>query len=135
MLSAASTTCSDRARRGLGGRLRSGWFSDLRASLGGLRARAGAAHGIASDPAGNVYAADYTAGAFEGGNAGGGDGFVRSYDSAGTLRWTRQFGTSGDDLALGIATDASGDIYLTGSTFGYSGNPGLAAAFIRKYGP
>ena len=93
------------------------------------------ARGIASDAAGNVYVAGYTAGAFEGSNAGGGDGFVRSYDSAGILRWTRQFGTSGDDLALGIATDATGDIYVTGSTSGYSGNPGLAAAFLRKYGP
>ena len=92
------------------------------------------ARGIASDAAGNVYATGHTAGTFEGSNLGGGGAFIRSYDSAGILRWTRQFGTS-RDLALGIATDATGDVYVTGSTTEVSGNPGLADAFIRKYGP
>ena len=33
--------------------------------------------------------------------AGGIDAFVRKYDPNGTEMWTRQFGTAGDDFALG----------------------------------
>ena len=41
------------------------------------------------------------------------DGFMRKYDSAGNLLWTRQFGsTGGIDGRLRVAADATG-IYVT----------------------
>ena len=92
--------------------------------------------GIATDHNGNVYTTGYTEGALVGGNAGGEDAFIRAYDPDGNLRWTRQFGTASSDLALGIATDANGNLYTTGGTEGAleGGNAGFWDVFIRSYG-
>ena len=89
---------------------------------------------LAIDGAGNVYVAGWTQGALEGTNSGLPDPFVRSYDSNGNLRWTRQFGTSGDDRAEAITTDASG-VYLAGGTSGVlgDGNAGGTDAYIRSF--
>jgi hypothetical protein len=95
------------------------------------------AYGIATDPSGNVYTTGYTIGAFEGSGSGGADAFIRSYDSDGNVRWTRQFGSDGveTDIAYGIATDADGNVYTTGVTDGDLGgsNAGGLDAFIRSY--
>jgi hypothetical protein len=93
------------------------------------------ANAIATDAHGNVYVIGESTGALEGANAGGTDAFIRSYDSKGTLRWTRQFGTSSDDHATGVATDAAGNVYAAGSTRGdlNGANAGNADAFIRSY--
>ena len=92
-------------------------------------------HGVATDANGNVYTTGYTSGALEGANAGGTDAFIRSYDTNGNLRWTRQFGTIGDEFANGIATDANGNVYTTGYTWGVleGANAGHIDAFIRSY--
>ncbi len=48
-------------------------------------------------------------------SAGGSDGFVARYSSAGTLQWARRFGGStGDDGANSVATDAAGNTYVAG---------------------
>ena len=93
------------------------------------------ANGIATDANGNVYTTGYTHGALEGSNAGGADAFIRAYDPDGSLRWTRQFGTSSNDYANGIATDANGSVYTTGFTQGAleGTNAGSSDAFIRAY--
>ncbi len=54
----------------------------------------------------------------------------------GALRWTRQFGTSSGDFAHEIATDADGNVYTTGYTFGAleGSNAGGVDAYIRSYG-
>jgi hypothetical protein len=93
------------------------------------------ANGITTDGNGNVYAAGYTTGALDGSNAGSSDAFIRSYDSSGNHRWTRQFGTSNADVAAGIATDGNGNVYATGSTTGAleGSNAGSSDAFIRSY--
>jgi len=93
------------------------------------------ATGITTDPSGHVTTTGYTDGALEGSNAGSNDAFIRSYDSSGTLRWTRQFGSSSEDVALGIASDASGNVYATGYTVGglEGENAGSFDAFIRSY--
>jgi len=93
------------------------------------------ANGIATDASGNVTTTGYTEGDLEGSNAGGSDAFVRSYDSDGNLRWTRQFGTGSSDFALGIASDANGHIYTAGYTLGSleGSSAGGWDAFIRSY--
>jgi hypothetical protein len=92
---------------------------------------------VAVDTIGNVYAAGLTRGALDSAHAGGADAFLRSYDSGGGLRWTRQFGTASTDYATGVAIDPSGSVYVTGDTTGalVGSNAGFGDAFIRKYGP
>ena len=94
-----------------------------------------AASGVATDANGNVYVAGYTLGAREGADAGSGDAFIRSYDSDGNLRWTHQFGTDRSDAASGVATDANGNVYVSGSTMGdlEGTNAGGHDVFIRSY--
>jgi hypothetical protein len=67
---------------------------------------------------GSLYVAGLTTRTFEGqSSAGGDDIFIRQYDLEGNSAWTRQFGTSGNDRALGITAHADG-VYVFGSTTG-----------------
>ena len=93
---------------------------------------------VATDGGGSVYIVGETDGVFSGqDNSGGGDAFVRKYDSDGNELWTRQFGTSGVDEANDVALGASGDVYVVGETDDalpdqtYFG--GFGDAFVRKY--
>ncbi len=82
--------------------------------------------GISVDASG-IYVAGVTRGTLLGQtSAGSRDAFVRKYDANGTEVWTRQFGSSSDDRALGIAVDAPG-IYVAGITAGTL--PGQTSAF------
>lgn len=72
--------------------------------------------GASVDPLGNIYFAGTTYDSLYGPNAGAGDLFVLQYDPAGNLLWSTQLGTSGDELATGLATDGLGVFYLTGIT-------------------
>ncbi len=98
-----------------------------------------AAYGAAVDGAGNAYVAGYTQGTFSGqASAGGIDAYVRKYDPAGSEVWTRQFGTSADDVATGVAVDGTGNVYVSGNTQGtFSGqaSAGGIDAYVRKYDP
>src|SRR3972149_2564501 len=68
--------------------------------------------------ASGVYVAGYTFGSFPGyTNAGDADPFVREYDAAGNELWTRQFGTPGNDVARGVASDGT-YVYLAGHAYG-----------------
>ena len=40
------------------------------------------------------------------------------YDSTGSVRWTRQQGTSGDDRGYSVAVSGDGLVYVTGQTAG-----------------
>ncbi len=85
---------------------------------------------VALDSAGNIYIAGETLspllpttpGAFQRLYAGGypnagGDAFVAKFDNSGSnLLYLTYLGGNGDDAALGIAVDASGDACLTGMT-------------------
>ena len=90
---------------------------------------------IAVDASG-VYIAGWTRGTFPSfTTAGGFDAFLRKYDSTGSVLWTHQFGSPGDDFVHGIAIDASG-VYVTGWTYGaLPGQTFLGAsdAFLQKY--
>ena len=58
------------------------------------------------------------------------------YNSTGTKQWTKQLGTSSDDQGLGVTTDSSGNIYVTGLTDGrLDGNTisGGSDIFLVKY--
>ena len=67
---------------------------------------------------------------------GGQDIFLVKYDTNGTKLWTKQFGTSADDAGLGVTTDATGNIYVTGWTMGNldgNTNQGAYDIFLAKY--
>ena len=87
------------------------------------------AYAVAADGvSGAVAVAGTTAGAFPGhSQLGSGDAFIRLYDTDGNELWTRQFGTTALDVALGVAFDpVTSAVVVTGYTIG-------AGAFVRKY--
>ena len=95
------------------------------------------AYGIATDSNGNVYVTGFTSGNLDGNtNAGGADLFVVKYNSSGVKQWTRQLGTHRVDVAFDISTDSSGNVYVTGYTYGWldgQRNAGGADLFVVKY--
>jgi hypothetical protein len=94
---------------------------------------------VAADQFGNGIIAGATQGSLAGGNAGAYDLFVAKYDAAGNLLWLRQRGSSQKDFAYGVATDASGNVYVTGYTMGgLDGNSHIGAntyqdVFLTKF--
>lgn len=79
--------------------------------------------GLTLDAAGNVYVAGYTeslnfpvANPYQAANAGITDGFVTKLSPAGTLLFSTYLGGSADESIGGIKVDASGNIYVGGST-------------------
>ena len=105
------------------------------------------ARGVATDSSGNVYVAGgsdsidlmTTKGAYQTGYGGGssaivsGDAFVAKYSPSGTLIFLTYLGGTGDDTAMGIAVDSSGNSYVTGST-NSTDFPVTAGAFQSKFG-
>jgi outer membrane protein assembly factor BamB len=88
-----------------------------------------------ADGLGNFYVSGTTLGNLSGTNAGGYDAFVSKYDSAGTIQWTRQFGTSSLDTIYDTSPDGLGNVFLFGHTGGNLAGPnaGGVDTFIRKY--
>jgi hypothetical protein len=95
---------------------------------------------VAADWTRNVYVAGYTdsrdlpvRNALQAQSGGGVDAFVAKLSPSGSLVYLTYLGGSGDDRALGIAVDASGNAYVTGWT--YSTNfPTTAGARQRVLG-
>jgi len=105
--------------------------------------------GVGTDASGNVY----VSGSFESdyirfgtdslANNGYRDIYVVKYNTGGTFQWLRSAGDSDDDGANGLATDASGNTYITGRiggastvTFGSASITNAAinpTVFIAKY--
>ncbi|MCC6680089.1 MAG: SBBP repeat-containing protein [Phycisphaeraceae bacterium] len=83
----------------------------------------------------NLFITGETRGSLGGPNAGSNDAFVSRYDSSGNVAWTHQFGTSSYDYNNGVATDAAGNLFITGYTFGSLGGPnaGASDAFLVKF--
>ena len=107
-------------------------------------------YGIATDSSGNVY----VTGRYLGGTVtfapgttltnnitGSSDVFVAKYDTSGTVQWARGFGGQSSDSGYGIATDSSGNVYVTGKFRGGSVTIGSTTltgsdfdnAFVAKY--
>jgi hypothetical protein len=93
--------------------------------------------GVAVDNLNNIYVAGDTNDDLDGNiNAGGWDIFLVKYNSDGEKQWTKQLGTASDDHANGVALDSSGNIYVTGYTYGGldgNSNSGLNDIFLVKY--
>ncbi|MFQ6131372.1 MAG: hypothetical protein ACE5R4_04995 [Armatimonadota bacterium] len=87
---------------------------------------------------GAVYVVGYTSGALPGqASAGEADAFIRKYGRNGNEVWTRQFGTAGEDCALGVCADESG-VYVLGWTdeaLPGQVSAGRQDAYVRKYDP
>ena len=96
------------------------------------------ANGVAVDASGNVYVAGYTNGGLDGNTLTGTDDFfVTMYDSSGNKVRTKQLGVAGTDTgAIGVAVDASGNVYVAGyTTGGLDGNTltGTEDFFLTMY--
>lgn len=74
--------------------------------------------GVASAAGGAIYSAGTTTASFHGQtNAGGSDGFLIKHDATGAEEWTRFIGGRFSERASGVATDASGNAYVTGQGY------------------
>jgi hypothetical protein len=79
---------------------------------------------VATDASGNVYLAGHTqstadiasTGAYDVTYGGEYDAFLVKFSSSGSRIWASYYGGSGQDLGSGIATDASGNVYVGGTT-------------------
>ncbi|WP_020198351.1 SBBP repeat-containing protein [Leptospira interrogans] len=96
------------------------------------------AYGITSDSLGNVYTTGMTSGNLDGQvQSGTQDLFVTKYDTGGNKQWTRLLGVAGQiTQANGIASDSSGNTYLTGRTSGSLDGQALSGTqdlFVTKY--
>ena len=104
------------------------------------------ANAVNIDSSGNIYVAGATERDLEAeckkhkeecdNFAGKDDLFVVKFDSKGKKQWTKQLGTKRNDRATGVATDSSGNIYVTGYTYWkLDGNTyaGSNDAFVVKY--
>jgi hypothetical protein len=78
----------------------------------------------ATDGLGNVYVAGSTTGSFGGPNSSTAeDMFVAKFDPSGNHLWTHQFGNQGQQFGDGMIVDATGNVYIAGTTSGSWGGP------------
>jgi hypothetical protein len=82
-------------------------------------------NGIATDEERNVYVAGTTEA------AGGTDGFLRKYDSAGQVLWTIPIGGPGNDSAAAVALASNGDPIVVGAL----DNGTDTDIFVHRYEP
>jgi hypothetical protein len=109
------------------------WLSQM-----GVSTKTSSASGVSVDPSGNTYVAGSTSGGLNGNSVTGSyDYFIAKYSASGSLSWLNQLGVSTKiSFANGVAVDASGNSYITGSTSGgLNGNSqtGFQDYFIAKY--
>ncbi len=101
-------------------------------------------YGIDIDSSGNSYITGYfTGNAIFGSNifnsGGSNDIFIAKLDSVGNYLWAQQAGGTSDNKSVGIATDGSGNSYITGYSYGNASfgsttliNSGVCDIFIAK---
>ena len=96
---------------------------------------------IAVDDSGNIYLAGSSKGTMQGApetSAGAYDLFVAKYDTDGARQWIHQLGSASDDYGNAIALDGSGNVFVTGTTYGTlpgaaTANAGAGDMFVAKY--
>ena len=93
---------------------------------------------ITTDRSGNVYVTGYSVAMWEGpagqsplhAYSGNNDFFVLKLDSNGSYQWHTFYGsTIGIDIGNGIATDSSGNVYITGGSWGTWNGPAGESPF------
>jgi uncharacterized protein (UPF0548 family) len=104
----------------------------------GVAGRLTSSDSVATDANGNVYVAGTTTGGLDGNTlTGTADFFVTKYNSSGVKQYTRQLGVTGKlTYGYSVATDASGNVYASGITYGgLDGNTltGTLDFFVSKY--
>jgi hypothetical protein len=95
---------------------------------------------VVADDFGNVYVAGNTEGDLAGPGSGSTNAFLRKYDAAGNVVWTRQFGTPEGTGVRRVAVDAAGNIVMGGGTAGSLGLPNAGNsvdfdAYLGKFDP
>ncbi|MBA3330654.1 MAG: SBBP repeat-containing protein [Actinobacteria bacterium] len=98
------------------------------------------AYGVAVDPQGHVVVTGYTRGDLDGNHAGNttDDVFVVKFDPDGNREWLHQLGVPAlADRGYAIATDTTGNVYVTGYTRGdlAGSNQGDKDVFLAKFDP
>jgi hypothetical protein len=110
--------------------------------MGGISSELG--RSITSDISGNIY----TTGSFEGTadfdpgvgvynltSAGSSDIFISKLDASGNFMWVKSIGGTDGDDGYSIATDASGNVYTTGTFWGTADfNPGVGLFNLTSAG-
>ena len=95
---------------------------------------------VAIDASGNIFVAGYTTGALDGYTMTGTvDSFFSKYNSEGVKQFTRLLGVTGKETrGYGVATDASGNVFVAGYTEGSLDDNALTGTrdfFVTKYDP
>ena len=92
--------------------------------------------GVTTDSSGNIYVTGITRGLDGNTNKLGlYDRILMKFNSYGTKQWTKQLGTTESDLGIGVTTDPSVNIYVTGYTKGGldgNANSGGIRCYIRS---
>ncbi len=78
--------------------------------LTGLSNESDTVSDLAVDSSGNVYIAGFT----KSYGAGDTDVYLAKYNTSGVIQWQRSLGSTGDDRSFSVATDSSGNAYVTG---------------------
>jgi hypothetical protein len=108
--------------------------------------------GICLDASGNLNISGVTnspngistSGAYQTSFVGGTDAFLANFNNSGAVSWATYFGGNGDDYAISLSTDGSGNLYITGETTSISSiatpgaqqtsnNGGTFDAFLAKF--
>ena len=91
--------------------------------------------GVSADPLGNVFITGVSLDEGHHGSPVVHSTFLRTYDAAGNLQWTRSGWPTPSDVNSGVSADGLGNVYISGITFGSLGGPhlGNGDAFISKY--
>jgi hypothetical protein len=87
---------------------------------------------------GTIYVAGYTNGPLDGATAGTYDAFLRAVNPDGSVKWTRQLGSTGGDIGYSVAVAPNGNVYLVGeagTVLPGSTQVGAFDAFIAAYSP
>jgi hypothetical protein len=104
----------------------------------GVATKSTTGNSVATDVSGNVYVVGSTSGGLDGNTlTGTQDFFVTKYNSSGVKQYTKQIGVAGvSTQGLSVTTDASGNVYVAGTTSGgLDGNTlmGTTDFFLTKY--
>lgn len=96
------------------------------------------ANALTIDSGANIYVAGYTSSlslpAMNGpqrANAGGQDAFLYKFSSKGIFAYSTFFGGAGDEVANGVAVEASGAVYVVGDTTSNT-LPGISAVSVQS---